>query len=256
MNICIDVGNTTVNIGFFKDEKLIERITFNTDFKKTSDQFYSIIKQQIETKNIDISDIKNIIYSSVVPAINFALKEALKNIFNKEIMLISPGLKTGLIINVDNPNEIGNDLIADLVGTKSKYGTPSIICDLGTASKVLLLDKNGQFLSCLILPGITLSAESLIKNAALLPEVSLETPKTIMAKNTIEAMNGGIVYGHALMIKGLVEKYESEIGYKTNHILTGGSAIYVKDILKDDFIYDRDINLIGLNILIEKNKGR
>lgn len=255
MNICIDVGNTTVNIGFFKEENLIDRITFNTDFKKTSDQFYSIIKQQIEIKNIDIKNVDNIIYSSVVPAINLALKQAIKEIFNKDIMLISPGLKTGLIINVDNPNEIGNDLIADLVGAKEKYGAPSIICDLGTASKVLLLDKNNKFLSCLITPGITLSAESLTHNAALLPEVSLETPKSIMAKNTIEAMNGGIVFGHALMIKGLVEKYEVEIGYKTKHILTGGGAIYVKDILKDDFIYDRDLNLIGLNTLIKKNRG-
>ena len=158
-----------------------------------------------------------------------------------------------LLGKVDNPLEIGNDLIADLVGAKEKYGYPCIIADLGTASKILLLDKTGTFISCLIMPGLTLSAESLSNKAALLPEVSLIAPKSVIVKNTLGAMNAGIVYGHADMILGLINRLEKEIGYPCKHVLTGGGATYIKEIVKDNFIYDKDLNLDGLNIIINKN---
>ena len=256
MNLCIDVGNSTIGIGFYQDDSLIERMSFNTDPKLTEDEFYHSLKRLINNLNIKINDIENIIFSSVVPQINVALLEALKKLFKKEPLLIGPGTKTGLAIKVDNPLEIGNDLIADLVGAKEKYGYPCLIADLGTASKILLLDKTGTFTSCLIMPGLTLSANSLSSKAALLPEVSLIAPKSIMAKNTLSAMNAGIVYGHADMILGLIKRYEKELGYPCQHILTGGGAIYVLNILKDDFIYDKDLNLDGLNIIINKNKEK
>ena len=154
---------------------------------------------------------------------------------------------------MDNPLEIGNDLIADLVAAKEKYGYPTLIADLGTASKILLLDKTGTFVSCLIMPGLTLSAQSLSDKAALLPEVSLIAPNTVLAKNTLTAMNAGIVYGHADMISGLINRYEKELGYPCKHVLTGGGATYLKDILNDDFIYDQNLNLDGLNIIVNKN---
>ena len=256
MNICIDVGNSTIGIGFYKDSSLFERMSFNTDPKLTEDEFYHSLKSLLSNLNIDKKEIETIIFSSVVPQINVALINALKQLFNKEPMLIGPGTKTGLAIKVDNPLEIGNDLIADLVGAKEKYGAPTIIADLGTASKILLLDKNATFVSCLIMPGLTLSAESLSNKAALLPEVSLIAPKSILAKNTLGAMNAGIVYGHADMILGLIARIEKEIGYPCKHILTGGGATYVLDILKDNFIYDKNLNLDGLNIIINKNKEK
>ena len=142
------------------------------------------------------------------------------------------------------------------MGAKEKYDYPCIIADLGTASKILLLDKSGTFCSCLIMPGLTLSAESLSNKAALLPEVSLIAPKSILAKNTLSSMNAGITYGHADMILGLINRIEKEIGYPCKHILTGGGAIYVKEILGDSFIYDKNLNLDGLNIIVNKNIKR
>ena len=185
---------------------------------------------------------------------NLPIINALKELTNIDPILIGPGTKTGLAIKVDNPLEIGNDLIADLVSAKEKYGYPTLIADLGTASKILLLDKTGTFTSCLIMPGLTLSAQSLSNKAALLPEVSLIAPNTVLAKNTLSAMNAGIVYGHADMILGLINRIEKELGYSCKHILTGGGSIYIKDILKDDFIYDQNLNLDGLNIIVNKNK--
>ena len=253
MNICIDVGNSTIGIGVFENNNLIDRMVVNTDPHFTEDEFYQLFKKPFAfikgKKTVD-----NIIFSSVVPQINLPLLNALKKITNVAPLLIGPGTKTGLLIKVDNPLEIGNDLIADLVSAKEKYGYPSLIADLGTASKILLIDKNGAFSSCLIMPGLTLSAQSLSNKAALLPEVSLIAPNTVLAKNTLTAMNAGIVYGHADMILGLINRYEKELGYKCKHILTGGGAVYVKDILKDDFIYDQNLNLDGLNIIINKNQ--
>ena len=157
------------------------------------------------------------------------------------------------MLKTDNPSEIGNDLIADLVGAKEEYGYPILIADLGTASKILLLDNKGVFTSCLIMPGLTLSANSLISKAALLPEVSLEAPKSILASNTIEAMNAGIVYGHLEMILGLINRYENELGYPCKHIITGGNSVFIKDLLPKDYIYDEDICLKGLNHIINRN---
>ena len=253
MNICIDVGNSTIGIGAFENNKLIERMVVNTDPHFTEDEFYQLFKKPFAHIEKGRGNVEHIIYSSVVPQVNLPLLNALKQLVNVEPLLIAPGTKTGLAIKVDNPLEIGNDLIADLVGAKEKYGYPCLIADLGTASKILLLDKTGTFVSCLIMPGLTLSAQSLSNKAALLPEVSLIAPDSIMAKNTLGAMNAGIVYGHADMILGLVNRYEKELGYPCKHILTGGGAVYVKDILKNDFIYDKNLNLDGLNIIINKN---
>ena len=253
MNICIDVGNSTIGIGVFENNLLIERMVVNTDPKFTEDEFYQLFKKPFALLNKEDQKIDYIIFSSVVPQINLPLLNALKKLSDVKPLLIGPGTKTGLAIKVDNPLEIGNDLIADLVSAKEKYGYPCLIADLGTASKILLLDKTGTFVSCLIMPGLTLSAQSLSSKAALLPEVSLIAPDSIMAKNTLGAMNAGIVYGHADMILGLVNRYEKELGYPCKHVLTGGGAVYVKDILKDNFIYDQNLNLDGLNIIINKN---
>ena len=249
MNICIDVGNSTIGVGVYDNNVLQERMTFNTDVRLTEDEFYHLFKKPELLKN----HVDHIIYSSVVPQVNVLIINALKRLFNVEPLLIGPGTKTGLAIKVDNPLEIGNDLIADLVAAKEKYGFPCLIADLGTASKILLLDKTGTFISCLIMPGLTLSAESLSSRAALLPEVSLIAPASVLAKNTLGAMNAGIVYGHADMITGLINRTEKELGYPCKHLLTGGGAIYVKEILGDDFIYDKNLNLDGLNIIINKN---
>ena len=254
MNICIDVGNSTIGIGAFKENKLVERMVVNTDPNFTEEQFYQLFKRPFNYVKEGKASIDNIIFSSVVPQVNLPIINALKKLTNIDPILIGPGTKTGLAIKVDNPLEIGNDLIADLVSAKEKYGYPTLIADLGTASKILLLDKTGTFTSCLIMPGLTLSAQSLSNKAALLPEVSLIAPNTVLAKNTLSAMNAGIVYGHADMILGLINRIEKELGYSCKHILTGGGSIYIKDILKDDFIYDQNLNLDGLNIIVNKNK--
>ena len=256
MNLCIDVGNTTIGMGFFKEEKLFKTLAYTVDEKKTKDEYISLLKQSLKENNLVEDKINNIIFSSVVPSINESLIEALRELFAVEPLLIAPGIKTGLMLRVDNPNEVGNDLVAVMVGAKEKYGYPCLIADLGTASKVLLIDKTGAFVSCMIMPGLSLSVSSLTNRAALLPEISIKNPKTVMAKNTVEAINAGVVYGHADMVDGAIVRYEKELGYKCKHVLTGGSAVYIKDILKEEFIYDPSLCLDGLNNILKRNEGK
>lgn len=253
MNICIDVGNSTIGFGAYKGESLVERMIISTNPYFTEEEFIQLFKKPFAYAENKGEKIDRIIYSSVVPQVDVPLISALKKLTGIEPLRISSNIRTGLALNVDNPREVGNDLIADLVGAKTKYSYPTIVADLGTASKILLLDQNGAFSSCLIMPGLTLSAKSLSDKAALLPEVSLIAPDSIMAKNTLAAMNAGIVYGHADMILGLIKRYEEELGYHCKRILTGGGAVYIKDIVKDEFIYDQNLNLDGLNIIIAKN---
>ncbi len=256
MNLCIDVGNTTIGVGFFKEEKLLKKLSWTVDIKKTSDEYISVIVRTLKENNFEAKDVNRIIFSSVVPSVNDELIKALKEVFSIEPLLIAPGVKTGLPIRVDNPLEVGNDLVAVMVGAKEKYGYPCLITDLGTATKVLLVDKSGAFVSCMIVPGLSLSVSALTDRTALLPEIGLKAPKTIMAKNTVDAINAGVVFGHADMIDGIINRYEKELGYQCKHILTGGSAIYIKDILKNEFIYDQTICLEGLNRILNRNEEK
>lgn len=256
MNLCIDVGNTTVGVGFFKEEQLHKRLSFTVDTKKTSDEYISVIERTLKDLSLDAKQIDRIIFSSVVPSVNDELISAVKTIFSKEPLLIAPGVKTGLPVHVDNPSEVGNDLIAVMVGAKEKYGYPCLITDLGTATKVLLIDKSGAFVSCMIMPGLALSVSALTNRAALLHEISVKAPKTVMAKNTVDAINAGVTYGHADMIDGIINRYEEELGYPCKHILTGGSAIYLKDILRNEFIYDETLCLEGLNRILIRNEDK
>ena len=255
MNLCIDVGNTTIGVGFFKEEKLLKKIAYTIDLKRTKDEYISVINRALLENKFDVSMIEHIILSSVVPSINGALISALEEVFNISPMLIAPGIKTGLTVHVDNPSEIGNDLIAVMVGAKKKYGYPCLIADLGTASKILFINKDGVFVNCVIMPGLSLSASSLTNKAALLPEISFKKPKTVLAKNTVDAINAGVLYGHADMIDGLIDRFEKEVGYPCEHILTGGGSIYIREILNKKYQYDPDICLEGLNEIINRNAG-
>ena len=253
-SVIIDVGNTLVKIGIYNEDELACKFSFKT-LDKSEDELSFVISDLCKSHSIDLNLENNVIISSVVPSLNVSLKNAVKKVFKPLTLVFIPGkVKTGLAMKVDNPGEVGSDLIADMVGAKEKYSLPIIVIDAGTVTKILLLDKDGFFSSASFMPGLIMSAKSLASEAEQLPNISLETPSKIVARNTMDCMNVGLLYGHAEAIKGLVERLEEELGYKCHHILTGGNAHYIKDLIRDDeLICDNDLALIGLKSILKKN---
>ena len=254
MYLVVDVGNSTVQLGFYQNETLIKRFGFNTEVNRSEDELLFRVQEQLNLYKLNKDDVDYILFSSVVPSINLQLSLALKRIFDKATFIdMAYKVKTGLAMKCDNPNEVGHDLIADMVAAKKKYGYPSIVVDLGTATKVLLIDKDGFFASAAIMPGLIVYSRSLFASGEQLPNIPLQTPKKVIAKNTIDCMNVGIIYGHLDGFMGIVNRTIKEIGYPCKKILTGGASIYVKDLIKDEYIYDENLCTDGLIDILKRN---
>ena len=259
MKLCVDVGNTTIGLGFYLD-KLMTKLVLATSLDKSIDEYHASINLLINEKGINPNSITDIIYSSVVPSINETLLEVLHLLFNNaHIYELDASSPHHIKMKVDNPSEVGSDLIADLVGGYSKYKLPLLVIDFGTATKLLLIDKDGYFSSALIMPGVEVSAKSLFSKAALLPEVDLSSHKSLLdSKNTIDCIKHGILYGHLESIIGLANRYEEELGYSLNKVITGGSALYFKDLFTKDYYFDENLVLDGefivLNNIIQQSE--
>jgi type III pantothenate kinase len=256
MKICVDVGNTTIGIGIIEVDKLINEFTINTEKSKSEDEYYYLIKQLLKDSGVEIEKINSFILSSVVPNLTKPLLSVFKKILGINGLLVGPNIKSGIPIKLDNPNELGSDLVADIVGAKKEYGYPTLIIDLGTATKILVIDNSGAYVGGIIAPGLSISAEVLSDKASLLPHVALVAPKRVVGKNTIDAMNSGLVYGHSEMIKGLVFKIEKELGYRFKKVITGGNAEYVEKLFDSNYIFDYDLVYTGLNELIIRNEAK
>ena len=250
MILTLDLGNTDLFIGVIDDDKVIETYRTSTDIHKSGDEYAFILKTFLK-KHIENDDIEGIICSSVVPPLNLNLKMAIKRLFNKELLFVQSGLKTGLPIRIDNPNELGADLVCDCVGAIAKYGYPIVSVDLGTASKILVVDKNGAYIGGTISAGIKISIEALARKTANLSETSLDVPTKIINKNTIDCINAGTILGEKIMIEGIVNKMEEELGYKVKRVVTGGYSHIMPKL--DGFTYDYDLVHFGLAIIYRKN---
>ena len=254
MKLAIDVGNTTIALGLFK-ETLVEKIIISTDLNKAQDDYFLLLSPLFKEKNIERKEVNDIVYCSVVPQVDEGLKGALRELFpSAKLLSVNTSLKTTFGINVQNREEIGGDLLADLEGAYKLYGYPTLIADLGTATKILSLNDKGEFTTCLIIPGMDISASLLSNKAALLPSVGLEDVKPIeKCNNTIDAMKGGIVYGHLEMVNGLFSRYEKALGYKCKHVITGGATHNIEKYLNEDYIVNYDLVLFGLIELLNNN---
>lgn len=254
MLLVIDIGNTNITLGVFeKDErKMTARISTQTD--KTGDQYAVELISILNIHKIDIKDLSGCIVSSVVPSISNSLKKACRLIGIKAPMFVGPGVKTGLDIKIDNPAQLGADLVVGAVAAIEKYPLPCIILDLGTATTLSVIDKNGAFLGGTISAGIGISLEALNLRTSQLPGISVETPKSVIGRNSIESMQSGLVIGAACMIDGLIERIESELGQSASIVATGGLAPEIIKNCKREIVINDDLLLDGLKAIYEKNK--
>lgn len=254
MILAIDVGNTNIVLGCIDQEKIYFIARLATNHVKTEEQYAVELKSVLELYEFDPVRIDGSIISSVVPPLTNIIRQATLIVTKKEPMVVGPGLKTGLNIMTDNPAQLGSDLVVAAVAAISQYKKPLIIFDLGTATTVSVIDDKGTFLGGVIVPGINISLDALSSRTSQLPRISLEPPKKIIGRNTIDSMNSGVAYGNAAMIDGLIEGIEDEIKMTATVIATGGIAKHIIPYCKKEVVYDSNLMLKGLFLIYKKNE--
>ncbi len=254
MVLAIDIGNTNIVFGIISFDVIQFVARTSTDKTKTSDQYAIQFKSILELYDVDVNEIDGCIISSVVPSVFNEVSRAVTTITGIEPMSVGPGIKTGLNILIDNPAQLGSDLVVNAVAALNEYKPPIIIIDMGTATTISVVDLNENYIGGIILPGMRISLDALCSTAAQLPAIKLEQPKRVIGKNTIECMTSGIINGNAAMIDGMIERIEDEIGERAIVVATGGLAGEIVKNCRKEVIFDSDLLLKGLYIIYEKNK--
>lgn len=255
MILAIDIGNTNIVIGCVDEKKtyFIERLA--TVKTKTELEYAIDIKVVLELYGISREDIKGGIICSVVPQITSIVRLAAEKVLRRQILVVGPGIKTGLNILMDNPAQLGSDLVAGAVAGINEYPLPLIILDMGTATTICVIDEKKNYIGGMILPGVMVSLNSLTAHAAQLQGISLEPPRQMIGKNTIDCMKSGIINGNAAVVDGMIDRIEEEIGKKATAVATGGLAKAIVHYCRRKVILDDNLLLKGLLIIYNKNKG-
>lgn len=254
MLLAIDIGNTNIVMGCIRDDEILFKARIATDRTRTSDQYGVEIKNMLEAFGIKKEDIHDCIISSVVPPVFNSVKTGVLKVIGKQPMVVGPGLKTGLNIQVDSPSQVGSDRIVIAVAALAEYTAPLILMDLGTATTIEAVEPENVYMGGVIIPGVRTSLDALVNKAAQLPGISLDQPKKVIGTNTVDCLRSGMMYGTAAMLDGIIDRMEEELGHTSTLIATGGMAQFVTPLCKHSIILEKDLLLKGLNILYKKNK--
>ena len=260
MLLAFDVGNTNIVLGVFDKGKLLTNWRLQTEGNKSADEYGMMLKQLFEYEGLKISDITDIIVSTVVPSTLFTLQHLSSKYFKTKALIVGPELKTGLTLKYDNPAQIGADRIVNAVAAFEKYGGPVIIVDFGTATTFCAVSENAEYLGGTIAPGLKITADALVEKTAQLPKVELEEPGRVICKNTIQSMQSGLVYGHMGIVEFILNKMIKELqeitgsGKAVKVIATGGVANMMASGVPGVDHVDKLLTLEGLEKIYEKNK--
>jgi type III pantothenate kinase len=251
--LAVDVGNTNVVVGVFKDEQLLAKWNLFTDIYKTADEYTVLLRNLLTDKNIAMDDINGAIVSCVAPQLLYIFEGLCRRSFGFNPLIVGAGIRTGVKLNYDNPREVGADRVVNAVAAHHLYKQQLIIIDFGTATSLEVVSAEGDFLGGAVAPGIGISAEALFKQTAMLPRVELHSPGQAIGKNTVAAMQSGLIYGYVGLIEGLVERMKLELDGDVKVIATGGlaSTIARETNVIDDVV--PELTLIGLRIIYQLN---
>ena len=253
MLLVMDVGNTNISIGVYKGDCLCYHWRISTDREKTEDEYGMIFSQLLGHVQLTFQDINGMILSSVVPPIMAALERMCIKYFQVTPLVVGPGVKTGLNIKYDNPKEVGSDRIVNAVAAIQEYGAPIIIVDFGTATTYCYVNEDNQYLGGVIAPGIEISTEALYSKASKLPRIEITRPASIIGKNTVAAMQSGILYGFIGQVEGIVTRIKKQSKQNPKVIATGGRAAMIAEDTSIIDIVDPYLTLKGLQIIYTKN---
>ena len=253
MILTLSVENTNLVLGVFQGQELLFTSRMATDRSKTGDEYAIGFKNILDLHGLCAGDIRGSIVSSVVPALINEIKEALRLLLGREPLVVGPGVKTGLNILMDNPASLGSDLVVNAVAATAEYPVPLIVADLDTATTLLAVNEKKSFVGTIIAPGAALSAAALADACDQLPRISLEAPREVIGKNTIDCMKSGVVYGAAAMLDGLIARMERQLGAPCTVIATGSLAGIIAPHCSREVLVDERLLLKGLRRIYEKN---
>jgi len=252
--LCIDVGNTQTVLGIYQGRKITSRWRIHSDRDRTADEYIHLIRDLLRSDGVDEASLKGISISCVVPPARQALIDMAGTAFGIDPLVVGPGIKTGMPILYDNPREVGADRIANSVAAYERYKKALIVIDFGTAITFDVVSQSGEYQGGVIFPGIQISLDALFLQAAKLPRVELEKPRSVIGKDTISSVQAGIIFGYASLVDSLVDKIAAESGEEPMVVATGGLARVISD--ESDTISETlpDLTLEGLRILWERNQ--
>lgn len=253
MILAIDIGNTNIVLGCFDDDRIILRERISTNHTATVIEYAATIKTAFEMHNINTKDVTGAIISSVVPAVTNTVKSAIEKFIGSKVLVIGPGIKTGLSIVIDNPSQLGSDLVVDAVAGLSEYPVPMIIIDMGTATTLSVINSQKEYIGGMIVPGLAISHDALISRTSQLSKIALEKPKKVIGSNTVDCIKSGLLYGNAGMLDGLIDRINENLGEKCTVVATGGLSTIITPLCKNEITVDEDLLLKGLKVIYNKN---
>lgn len=254
MLLAIDIGNTNITLGVYDNDVLCFTARIATAQGTTADQYAVEIKNILELHGLEFTRIEDCIVSSVVPSVGGAVCNAVSLLCDIVPLELGPGVKTGLNIKIDNPAQLGADLVAGAVGAISEYTLPCVVIDMGTASTISVIDENGAYIGGVISAGVNLTLRALNQNTAQLPSIDISAPKSVIGSNTVDCMKSGVVFGTAAMLDGLLDRIADELGITPTFVATGGLSKEIISYCKNDIIYNANLLLDGLREIYEKNR--
>lgn len=252
MILAIDIGNSNIVVGVYND-KLRSKYRMETLLNETADGYGIKIYNLLKHDGYQEADFEGIIISSVVPVLDYTFTRLCDKYFHQKPMFVLPGIKSGIKIKIDNPKQLGADLLVAAVAGANKYNLPLIIIDMGTAITISVVDAERAFVGGVIYPGIATSFNSLIKKTAKLEEVRIEHIKTVIGKDTVSSIQSGMLYGTGAMLDGMIKKIKNTYPDAVV-LLTGGHSRIIKEYMDEEVTLDRDLVLDGLRIIYDKNK--
>lgn len=254
MLLTIDIGNTQMALGMFEGETLTGHWRVSTDAEATFDEIRWQFSGILGADGFTQSDIKGLCVSSVVPAMTATIRRVAPHVVSGRVVVVEPGIRTGLSVEIDNPREVGADRIVNSVAARDRYGSPVIVVDFGTSTNFDVVDERGAYIGGAIAPGLVISTDALVSGTAALRRVEYSPPRSVIGKGTVEAIQSGAIYGHAGLVDAIVERTAVELGGSVTRVATGGLAPTIVPHCSSVETIDPYLTLEGLRIIFELNQ--